>query len=74
MVRWPVDKPTPPTYYSSTMASQRLQRQIERLLDEAVEAIAQREWATVLERAQDVVAIDPEHEEGHVFLRLPSGR
>ena len=68
MVRWPVDKPTPQTYYSSTMASQRLQRQIERLLDEAVEAIAQREWASVLERAQDVVAIDPEHEEGHAFL------
>ena len=68
MVRWPVDKPTPPTYYSSPMASQRLQRQIERLLDEPVEAIAQREWATVLERAQGVVAIDPEHEEGHACL------
>jgi len=50
------------------MASERLQRQIDRLLDEAEKAIAQRDWATVQERAQDVVAIDPENQEGQAFL------
>ncbi len=50
------------------MASDRLQLQTEHLPDEAVEAIAQRQWATALERAQDVVAIDQEDQEGHAFL------
>ncbi|MFQ6026031.1 MAG: hypothetical protein ACE5Q6_00795 [Dehalococcoidia bacterium] len=50
------------------MASERLKRQIERLLDEAEEAIVQRNWETVRERAQDVLAIDPEHQEGRAFL------
>ena len=50
------------------MASERLQRQIDRLLDEAEQAIAQRDWAAVQERAQDVVAIDPENQEGLSFL------
>ena len=50
------------------MASERLQRQIARLLDEAELAIAQRDWATVRERAQDVVSIDPENSEGQAFL------
>ena len=50
------------------MASERLQRQIKRLLDEAEQAIAQRDWAMVRERAQDVVFIDPENPEGQAFL------
>lgn len=50
------------------MASERLQRQIDRLLDEAELAIAQRDWASVRERALDVVAIDPENQERQDFL------
>ena len=50
------------------MASERLQRQIDRLLDEAEQAIAQRDWAAVRQRAQDVLAIDPENEEGQAFF------
>lgn len=50
------------------MASERVQRQIERLLDEAEQAISQRDWTTVQERAQDVVAIDPDDREGQAFL------
>lgn len=50
------------------MASERLQRQIERLLDEAEQSIAHRDWATVQERAQDVISIDPENREGQAFL------
>ncbi len=53
---------------SIIIASERLQRQIDRLLDEAEQAIAQRDWPSVQERAQDVLAIDPEHQEGQAFL------
>ena len=49
------------------MTSERLRRQIERLLDEAEEALAQREWETVRERAQDALAIDPDHSEAEGF-------
>jgi predicted ATPase len=50
------------------MASERLQRQIDRLLDEAERALSQRDWTIVQERAQDVVAIDPHNQEGQAFL------
>ncbi len=42
------------------MASERLSRHIERLLDEADEALTQRRWDVVQERAQDILSIDPE--------------
>ena len=54
------------------MASERLQRQIERLLDEAEYAITQRDWPSVRERAQDVAAIDPDNQEGQAFLAAAS--
>ena len=54
------------------MASERLQRQIERLLDEAEHAITQRDWPSVRERAQDVAAIDPDNQEGQAFLAAAS--
>ena len=50
------------------MASERLQRQIDRLLDQAEQAIAQRDWAAVQERAEDVAAIDHDNQEGQTFL------
>ncbi|MEE8465253.1 MAG: protein kinase, partial [Dehalococcoidia bacterium] len=50
------------------MVSERLQRQIDRLLDEAEQLITQREWALVQERARDVLAIDPANQEGQAFL------
>ncbi|MCH8297792.1 MAG: protein kinase [Chloroflexi bacterium] len=50
------------------MASERLQRQIDRLLDEAEKLIAQRDWASVQERARDVLAIDTDNQEGQAFL------
>ena len=40
------------------MASDRLQRQIERLLDEADEAIAKEDWPTVASRARAILRID----------------
>ena len=63
-----VDKPPPPTYYFHIMASDRIQRQIDRLLDEADEAAAQQDWETVRARAQHVLTFDPENREGQAFL------
>ncbi len=40
------------------MASERIQRRIDRLLDQIEEAIEQRDWNHVLELAQDVIALD----------------
>src|SRR3989304_5204972 len=43
------------------MPSERVQRQIDRLLDEAEEAIVRRDWSTVRDRAESVLALDPDN-------------
>ena len=62
----------PVRYYNdvrtSSMASDRLQRRLERLLDEAEEAITELNWATVRDRANAVLAIDPGNVDGQAFL------
>ena len=50
------------------MASDRLQRQLERLLDEAEEAITNDDWFTVSSRAKTVLAIDPDNKDGQAYL------
>ena len=50
------------------MASDRIQRQIDRLLDEAEQAITNEDWSTVASRARSVLAIDPESKEGKAYL------
>ena len=50
------------------MASDRIQRQLDRLLDEAEEAMAKDDWATVISRAKAVLAIDPENGDGQAYL------
>ena len=50
------------------MASERLQRQIDRLLDEAEEAISRFDWDGLLQRAQAVLAMDPENRDALAFL------
>ncbi len=50
------------------MASERIQRRIDILLDEADEAFAQRDWETVQQRAQDTLALDPENQDALTFL------
>ena len=56
------------------MASERLQKHIERLLDEADQAIADEDWSTVLSRARSVLAIDPENGDGAAYLATVSFR
>jgi tetratricopeptide (TPR) repeat protein len=50
------------------MASERIQRRIDILLDEADEAFAQRDWETVKLRAHDTLALDPENKDALTFL------
>ncbi|MEE8159872.1 MAG: adenylate/guanylate cyclase domain-containing protein, partial [Dehalococcoidia bacterium] len=50
------------------MASERVQRQVDRLLDEAEEAITNDDWATVSSRAKAVLAIDPDNNDGQAYL------
>ena len=50
------------------MASERLKRQNERLLNEAEEAISRLDWATVRARAQAVLAYDPDNVDALAFL------
>src|SRR3990172_9302730 len=50
------------------MLSQRIQRQIDRLLDEADEAAARRDWATARERVEHVLTFDPENVDARAFL------
>lgn len=50
------------------MASERIKRRIDILLDEADEAFAQRDWETVKQRSQDALALAPENQEAITFL------
>src|SRR5947209_3574099 len=50
------------------MPSERVQRHLERLLDQADEAIKQRDWASVRECARDVLSLDPENGDALTFL------
>ncbi len=52
------------------MATERLQRRIEQLLDEAEDAISRHDWAIVHDRAQSVLAIDPDHDDGQALLAV----
>ena len=50
------------------MASERFQRQIDRLLDEAEAALSRFDWESVRQCAQAVLAIDPQTDDGLTFL------
>ena len=50
------------------MASDRIQRRIDRLLDQIEEAVDQLDWEVVRERAQAVLALDRENKDAYSFL------
>jgi predicted ATPase/class 3 adenylate cyclase len=50
------------------MPTERVQRQIDRLLDETEAALAQLDWPEVRARADAVLALDPENEDARTFL------
>ena len=70
----PVDKPALQTYYSSTMASESVQRRIENLLNAANEAVAESNWAVVRNRAENVLRIDPVNEDALAFMATAERR
>ncbi|MFQ6029876.1 MAG: serine/threonine-protein kinase, partial [Dehalococcoidia bacterium] len=50
------------------MASERSRRRIERLLDEADEAVTQLNWEVVRDRVTAVLALEPENADAHTLL------
>src|SRR5262245_18727963 len=48
--------------------SERIQRQVDRLLDEADDAVRQLDWHVVLQRARAALALDPESEDARGYL------
>ena len=50
------------------MPTERIQRQIDRLLDEAEEAVARSDWTLARDRAQNVVALDPENDDALSYI------
>ena len=63
-----MDIPPPPTYYFPIIASERIRRRIEILLDEADEAVSLSDWAVVRDRAQNVLRLDPENHDALAYL------
>jgi len=60
------------------MPSERVQRRIDRLLDDAEQAMDQRDWTLEQSLAREVLSLDPENGDGATFLAaaermLPSG-
>ena len=50
------------------MASERIQRRIDLLLDEADQAVSKSDWVTVADRAQNVLALDPDNKDAATFV------
>ena len=50
------------------MLSERSQRHIDRLLDEADKAMAQRDWPLLRQHAEDVLLLDADNQDAHNFL------
>ena len=64
-----MDKVRLSPYDFPTMASDRVKRQIDRLLDQAEEAIAHLDWATVLQRCKAVLSLDPDDLDAKAYLK-----
>ena len=52
------------------MPSERVQRRIDDLLDQAEQAVSSRDWAAVDEISLSVLAADPDNEDGKTFLSM----
>src|SRR5438309_11793781 len=52
------------------MRSERLQRQIDRLLDQAEAAVDRADWATVRDRAEAVLRVEPQNADAAAYLVL----
>ncbi len=57
-------------YPVPTMPSERIQRRIDRLLDQAEEAADQRDWRVVIECVRTVLSIDDKNADAHALLTM----
>jgi hypothetical protein len=55
------------------MPSERIQRRIDSLLDQAEQAADQEDWETSTKRAREALALDPECEDARVLIRAAEG-
>ena len=51
------------------MTSERIQRRIERLLDQAEESADKKDWSAVRETALEVLGLDPENADAQALIR-----
>jgi hypothetical protein len=65
---------TRPRQDRGIVTSERAQRQIERLLDEADEAISAGDWNRARERARDVLTFDPDSVDAQALLTAADRR
>lgn len=61
----------PPSHVGSLMVSERIRRQIDRLLNDAEEAVARFDWGSVRPRAEAVLQFDPKKATPSVYWLLP---
>ena len=54
-------------YHHPIMASERIQRRIERLLDQLEEAADRRDWEVVRQFAADILAVDPDNADARTY-------
>ena len=59
-------------YHRRTMPSERVQRRIDALLDEAEEAADRQDWQAVSDAAERVLSADPENEDATIFIGMAS--
>lgn len=57
-----------------TVPSERVQRRIDRLLDQAEEAVDARDWESARDAADAVLAADPTNEDAQTFLAMAERR
>ena len=69
-----MDKPTTQTYYLPIMATERIQRRIERLLDQIEQEADQQNWQRVLELAEEVLGFAPDDADAKSFLSVAQQR
>ena len=69
-----MDKPPPPDYYPLIVASERIQRRVERLLDEIEQESDQDNWQRVLELAKQVLGFSPDNVDAKAFLGVAEER
>jgi len=69
-----VDNSSLPTYYSPIMASDRIQRRIERLLDQIEQEADQQNWKQVRDLAGEVLELAPDNVDATTFFAVAERR